>query len=192
MVRLGRENPRWGYRRIQGELLKSGTSLAPSTIAKILAEAGLGPAPRRGTTWRAFLSAQAKGVLATDFFTVDTVALRRSYVLFVIEIERRVVHRFGVTANPDNPWVTPGPSTFATDLEQNGRCLRFLVQDRDTKFSASFDTVFVNGHRDLPIGGHQNSPRTATRTPRGRPREFPTDGHRFSPRTATGVPADSV
>ncbi|MGH9044162.1 MAG: hypothetical protein ACRDVP_04895 [Acidimicrobiales bacterium] len=83
-------------------------------------------------------------MLATDFFTVDTVLLRRYYVLFVVEVERRVVHLLGVTANPDNRWVTQVARSFAIGLEDAGRRFRFLVRDRDTTFTSSFDTVFAS------------------------------------------------
>jgi putative transposase len=143
IVRLARENPRWGYLRIVGELKKLGVTVSKGSVANVLGRHGLPPAPRRGgPTWVEFLHAQAKGVLATDFFTVDTVLLRRYYVLFVIEVERRVVHLLGVTTNPDSPWVTQVTRNFATGLEDAGRRFRFLVRDRDRKFSSSFDTVF--------------------------------------------------
>lgn len=102
------------------------------------------PPRRSGPTWAEFLRAQAKGVLATDFFTVDTVLLRRHYVLFVIEVERRVVHLIGVSANPEKPWVTQVARNFVGDLEEAGRRFRFLVRDRDTKFTSTFDGVFAS------------------------------------------------
>jgi putative transposase len=142
VLRLGREIPRWGYRRIQGELLKLGIRLAPSTIAKILADHGLGPTPRRGSTWRAFLKAQASSVVATDFFTVDTAFLRRLYVLFFIELGRRRVWITGVTNHPNGPWVTQQARNVTMDLSDDGVVTRFLIRDRDTKFVAGFDEVF--------------------------------------------------
>jgi len=106
---------------------------------------GLPPAPRReGPSWSEFLSAGAKGIVATDFFHVDTVLLRRYYVLFVIELERRFVHVLGVTTNPNGPWVTQVARNFAADLDEAGRRFRFLIRDRDTKFTASFDAVFAS------------------------------------------------
>jgi putative transposase len=142
VLRLGRENPRWGYRRIQGELLKLGMRLAPSTIAKILADAGLGPAPRRGMKWRAFLKAQATSVVATDFFTVDTALLRQLYVLFFIELGRRRVWITGVTDHPNGPWVTQQARNVTMDLDDHGVTPRFLIRDRDTKYVGSFDEIF--------------------------------------------------
>jgi putative transposase len=142
IVRLARENPRWGYLRIVGELKKLGIAVSKTSVAAVHR---LPPAPRRsGPTWSEFLRAQAKGIVATDFFTVDTVTMRRFYVLFVIEIDRRRVHLLGVTGNPIGPWVAQVARNFASDLEDSGRHFRFLVRDRDTKFTASFDTVLAS------------------------------------------------
>jgi Homeodomain-like domain len=108
VLRLARENPRWGYQRIAGELIKLGFRLSPSTVRRLLAAAGLEPAPRRGgTSWSAFLRRQAASMLACDFFTVETLLLRRFYVLFFIELESRRVHLAGCTTNPTGAWVTP-------------------------------------------------------------------------------------
>jgi transposase InsO family protein len=145
ICRLARENPRWGYLRIVGELKKLGVRVSKTSVATVLRRHGVPPAPRReGPTWTQFLSAQAKGIVATDFFHVDTVLLRRYYVLFVIEIESRVVHALGVTTNPNGPWVTQFARNFASDLEDAGRRFRFLIRDRDTKFTVSFDEVFAS------------------------------------------------
>ena len=144
-MRLSRENPRWGYPRIVGELKKLGIAVSKGSVANVLRRNGLPSAPRRaGPTWNEFLRAQAKGVLATDFFTVDSVLLRRYYVLFVIEVERRVVHLLGVTTNPGNLWVTQVARNFASGLEDAGRRFRFLVRERDTKFTSSFDAVLAS------------------------------------------------
>jgi putative transposase len=145
IVRLARENPRWGYLRIVGELKKLGITVSKTSVAAVLRRHRLPPAPRRsGPTWSQFLKTQAKGLLATDFFTVETATLRRYYVLFVIEIERRVVHLLGVTANPDGPWVVQVARNFASDLENTGCRFRFLIRDRDAKFSSSFDAVLTS------------------------------------------------
>lgn len=145
IVRLARENPRWGYLRIVGELKKLGVTVSKTSVAVVLRRHRLPPAPRRsGPTWGEFLRVQAEGILATDFFTVDTIALRRFYVLFVIEIESRRVHLLGVTANPNGPWVNQVARSFASDLEDAGCRFRFLVRDRDTKFTVTFDAVFAS------------------------------------------------
>jgi hypothetical protein len=106
ILRLGRENPRWGYIRIRGELLKLGVRVSATTIATVLCRAGLGPAPRRGPTWGQFLRQQAAGIMACDFLTVETATLKTLYVLVWIEIGRRKVHLGGVTSNPDSAWAT--------------------------------------------------------------------------------------
>ncbi len=145
IVRLARENPRWGYLRIVGELKKLGVAVSKTSVAAVLRRHRLPPAPRRsGPGWGEFLKAQAKGILATDFFTIEAATLRRYYVLFAIEVERRVVHLLGVTANPDAAWVAQVARNFASELEDAGRRFRFCIRDRDAKFTAGFDTVLAS------------------------------------------------
>jgi transposase len=141
VLRLARENPRWGYPRIAGELLKLGVRVSPSTVRRLLLGAGLKPAPRRaGPSWREFLRQQAASTLACDFFTVETLALRRYYVLFFIELGSRRVHLAGCTTNPTGGWVTQQ----ARNLSFSGvfERMRFLIHDRDSKFSTAFEEVF--------------------------------------------------
>jgi len=141
VLRLAAENPGWGYQRIVGELRKLGVFVSPSTVRRMLLAAGLGPAPRRsGPTWREFLRQQAAGILACDFFTVETVSLRRLYVLFFIELESRRVHYAGCTAYPTGAWVAQQARNLNLAFGLD-RC-RFLIRDRDRKFSAAFDEVF--------------------------------------------------
>jgi putative transposase len=141
VLRLARENPGWGYPRIAGELLKLGLRVSPSTIRRILLANRLGPAPRRsGPSWRQFLRQQAASMLACDFFTVETISLRRFYVLFFIELESRRVHLAGCTTNPSGAWVTQQARNLSfTGLFDR---MRFLIHDRDSKFAAAFDEVF--------------------------------------------------
>ena len=141
VLRLARENPRWGYQRIAGELRKLGVSVSPSTVRRVLAGAGLGPAPRRsGPSWRAFLRSQAASIVACDFLTVETAFLRRYYVLFFIELQTRRVHLAGCSAHPSGRWV----AQQARNLSFSGTLadLRFLIRDRDSKFTAAFAEVF--------------------------------------------------
>jgi putative transposase len=145
VLRFATENPCWGHRRIHGELLELGYKVAPSTVWLILKRAGIDPAPRRtGPTWTQFLSAQAKTMLACDFFTADTVFLKRIYVLFFIEIASRRVHLAGLTANPNGTWVIQQARNLLMDLDERAGGLRFLIRDRDTKFTAGFDDVFTS------------------------------------------------
>lgn len=141
VIRLGRENPRWGAIRIQGELRGLGIWIGETTIRLILRRASLGPAPRRtGPSWSEFLRSQAKGIWATDFLTVETIWLRTLYVLFAIEHHTRRVHLLGVTRHPDSGWVAQQARNLASAGELHD--VRFLIRDRDSKFSAPFDEVF--------------------------------------------------
>jgi putative transposase len=150
IIRLARENPRWGYQRIKGELLRLGMRVSATAIRTTLRRHGLDPTPRpTTTTWRAFLRQQAAGIVACDFFTVDTVWLRRLYVLFFIELGTRRVHLAGVTANPDGAWVTQQARTLL--MPAQGPRPRFLLRDRDAKFTRAFDEVFRSEGADVLI-----------------------------------------
>ena len=144
VLRLARQNPTWGYRRVHGELCRLGYKIGASTVWSILQRAGVAPVPQRtAVSWRLFLRAQAKGVLAVDFFTVDTVFLKRLYVLFVIEVASRRVHVLGVTAHPSGEWVAQQARNLFMALDDRAGRFGFLVRDRDSKFTAVFDAVFA-------------------------------------------------
>jgi transposase InsO family protein len=130
--------------RIKGELGKLGIRASATSIAMLLRRAGVGPAPRRGPTWREFLKAQASGILACDFFTVETAFLTTLYVLFFIEIGTRRVHVTLSTRNPDASFVTQQARNLVMSLADEGTQVRFLLRDRDAKFCRSFDAVFAS------------------------------------------------
>ncbi len=143
VLRLARENPTWGYRRIHGELATMGIGLAPSSVWAILRRHGIDPSPgRTGPTWTEFLKSQGSSMLACDFFTVDTVLLRRLYVLFFIELDTRRAYVSGITANPVGAWVSQQARNLTMVLAERARPVRYLVRDRDAKFTANFDEVF--------------------------------------------------
>jgi putative transposase len=144
VIRIATDNPTWGDRRVQGELVRLGHPIAASTVWQILHAAGIDPAPRRtGPAWKQFLTAQARGILAADFVHVDTVLLRRVYALIVIEHGTRIVHLAGITAHPDGAWTTQAARNFLMDLGLRASPVKFLIRDRAGQFTGSFDAVFT-------------------------------------------------
>jgi len=141
VLRLDSENPTWGYRRIHGELHQLGHKIAASTVWTILRDAGREPTPARtGPSWSEFIRSQAKAVIATDFLTVDTVLLRRFYVLFFIDVDTRIVHLAGITTNPSGPWTTQQARNLLMRMQQG---VRFVIHDGGGQYTRSFDDVFA-------------------------------------------------
>src|SRR5664280_115647 len=142
ILRLARENPRWGCVRIEGELRKLGIRVGATMIRNLLRTTRLGPAPRRtGPSWTEFLRAQAGGIIACDFFTVETAWLRTLYILAFIELGSRRIHLSPSTAHPDSTWATQQARNLTMALDDRSPAIRFLIRDRDSKYSRSFDTV---------------------------------------------------
>jgi transposase InsO family protein len=143
ILRIAKENPRWGCVRIEGELAKLGIQISATTIRNLLRTVQLGPAPRRtGPSWTQFLRSQAQGVVACDFFTVETAWLRTLYVLLFIELGTRRIRLSASTEHPDAAWVTQQARNIAMELDDRPTPIRFLIRDRDTKFVGPFDEVF--------------------------------------------------
>jgi putative transposase len=159
VLHLAKENPRWGHRRIQGELARLGHRIGASTVWEILNAAGIDPAPRRsGPTWRQFLTNQAHGIIAVDFFHLDTALGNRLYALAFLEHATRRLHITGVTAHPSRSWAAQQARNLAADLDTRLDSLRFLLRDRDDKYSPAFDAIFQAEEMDIL--------KTAPRAPR--------------------------
>ena len=156
VLRLARENPCWGYRRIHGELLVLGITIAASTVWEILQEAGIDPAPERtSTTWVSFLRSQAGALLACDFFETVTLTGARVYVLAVIEHASRRIRILGATPHPTASWVAQAAKNLVMDLQDAGSRARFMIRDRDGKFPGLFDTVLKDAGIETVLSGVQ-------------------------------------
>jgi putative transposase len=150
VLRLAQENPRWGYQRIVGELKGLGFVISATTVRDWLRKAGLGPVGRRGgMTWREFVRAQRGSLLAVDFFTVETIWLQRLYVMFFIELSSRRVHLAGCTPNPIAAWVTQQARQTTWNLTGGQKSFRFVIRDRDQKFTDNFDEVFRSSGMEI-------------------------------------------
>jgi hypothetical protein len=142
---MAAENPRWGHRRIHGELTRLGHKISASAVWNTLHRAGIDPAPRRsGPTWKQFLTAQAEHIIAVDFLHIDTVKLTRLYALIMLEHGSRRAHLLGVTTNPTSPWTAQAAGNFLIGTDTDLTKLKFLIRDRDGQFTDAFDTVFAD------------------------------------------------
>ena len=143
IIRLAKENPRWGYDKIQGELLKLGFKLCASSVRNILKKHRVPPTNERSSgSWRTFLGHYKDQILACDFFTVETIWLKTIYVLFFIELGTRRIHLAGCTTTPDSTWVTQQARQLVWNLNDDSKEFTFLIHDNDKKFTSSFDLVF--------------------------------------------------
>jgi transposase InsO family protein len=154
VLRLVRENPGWGYRRVHGELLVLGVMVAPSTVWEILKDAGIDPAPdRASSTWASFLRSQADALLACDFLETVTLSGARMFVLAVIEHHSRRIRVLGATAHPCASWVAQAARNLVMDLTDAGCRARLLIGDRDGKFPALFDAVLADAGIKVVLTG---------------------------------------
>ena len=156
VLRLARENPNWGYRRLHGELLVLGIKVAASTVWEILREAGIDPAPERScSTWAGFLRSQADALLACDFLETVTLTGARMYVLAVIEHASRRIHILGAAPHPSTAWVVQAAKDLVMDVEDNGSRARYMIRDRDGKFPEMFDAVLADAGINIVLSGIQ-------------------------------------
>jgi putative transposase len=169
---MARDNPGWGYKRIQGELQGLGYAVSAATIRRVLKRLRIPPAPRRhDLSWRRFLRTQAATMLACDFFTVDcAVVLKRVYVFFVMEVGSRYVHVLGVTANPDGAWTLQQARNLLVDLAERAECFRFLIRDRAGQFTDAFDAVLASAGIEVVKIPPRTPPRERLRRTLGRHR----------------------
>jgi putative transposase len=165
VLRLARENSSWGYLRIVGELRKLGIAVSAGSVRNILVKAGVPPAPRRDAhSWRSFLRTHGESILACDFFTVDTVWLRRLYVLAFLSISSRRVEYFAITSKPDTPWMLQQARNLLMELGDHDRHVRFLIHDRDSKFPRAFDATPSSRATESRSSGRPSMRQTRTRT----------------------------
>ena len=145
VLRLARENPGWGYRRIHGELAGLGVKIAASTVWEILKKAGIDPAPgRSGPTWPQFLRSQAEAILACDFFTADLLDRTQAYVLAVIEHATRRIRILGVTLRPTGEWTAQHARNLVMDRGEQAHRVKFMIRDRGSNYTTAFDTILAD------------------------------------------------